>query len=113
MEDGQLQGRLLQELRQGVHALEQELEVTSRILNRRAQLKHLAAAEDGGGVVLQTYTVSLQDVRAELSKWVDPLKSEYVSLTQTTGAVKPTTMAALQGENNLEFAPAGCYGEEP
>lgn len=104
-EEGKLRGDLLQDLHEGVQCLEEELGVTHRILDRRARLKHLAAAEEAGGVVLQTYTVPLQEVRADLSQWVEPLRSEYVSLTQTTKAVIPITLEDIKDDPGVEFAP--------
>ena len=60
-------------------------------------------------LVLQTYTVSLAQVRKELHKWVEPFKDEYVSLSTSTGAIFPTTEEALKKDPRYpwrEEAPA-------
>ena len=104
-DEGLRKGQLLQNAQNEVMALQQELEVTNKILNKKFQMKHLAAAEETGDVVLQTYTVPLQDVRANLPEWIEALKGEYTSLTKTTGAVTPIRLEDL-GDEEVEYAPA-------
>ena len=57
---GLRKGQLFQNAQNEVMAFQQELDVTNRSLNKKFQIKHLAAAEETGDVVLQTYTVPLQ-----------------------------------------------------
>ena len=104
-DEGLRKGQLLQNAQNEVMALQQELDVTNKILNKKFQMKHLAAAEETGDVVLQTYTVPLQDVRANLPEWIEALKGEYTSLTKTTGAVTPIRLEDL-GDEEVEYAPA-------
>ena len=104
-DEGLRKGQLLQNVQNEVMALQHELDVTNRILNKKFHMKHLAAAEETGDVVLQTYTVPLQDVRANLPEWIEALKGEYTSLTKTTGAVTPIRLEDL-GDEEVEYAPA-------
>ena len=104
-DEGLRKGQLLQNAQNEVMARQHELDVTNKILNKKFQMKHLAAAEETGDVVLQTYTVPLQDVRANLPEWIEALKGEYTSLTKTTGAVTPIRLEDL-GDEEVEYAPA-------
>ncbi|CAK9056938.1 unnamed protein product [Durusdinium trenchii] len=64
---------------------------------------------DAPATVLQTYTVSLQQVRRELEKWKPPLRDEYGQLVSSTQAIKPTTEEKLRLDPRfptMELAPA-------
>lgn len=58
-DEGEHQGKLLQELTGEVWALEDELEKVNKILQARAQIKSLTVAAEDGALALQTYTVSI------------------------------------------------------
>ena len=83
-DEGERQGKLLQELTREIWALEDELEKVGKTLKHRAQLKNLSVAAEEGALVLQTYTVPLEEVRANLSEWRSALLSEYNCLTVLT-----------------------------
>ena len=55
--------------------------------------------------VLQTYTVPLQEVRANLAKWRPAILSEYESLTKVTKAVRPVHKDTLKNRTDVEYAP--------
>ena len=64
---------------------------------------------DAPATVLQTYTVSLQQVCRELEKWKPPLRDEYGQLVSSTQAIKPTTEEKLRLDPRfptMELAPA-------
>ncbi|CAK9043067.1 unnamed protein product [Durusdinium trenchii] len=70
---------------------------------------------DAPATVLQTYTVSLQQVRRELEKWKPPLRDEYGQLVSSTQAIKPTTEEKLRLDPRfptMELAPAMLVNEE-
>ena len=54
--------------------------------------------------VLQTVTMSLSDVRQNLSDWVAPMKDEYDSLVHATQAVTPVHVDQLDPDK-VEFVP--------
>lgn len=58
-DEGEHQGKLLQELTGEIWALEDELEKVNKILQARAQIKSLTVAAEDGALALQTYTVSI------------------------------------------------------
>ncbi|CAK9036004.1 unnamed protein product [Durusdinium trenchii] len=105
-----------------LQVLEEQLMVREECLQRQhgaLESWRMAALQAAGGsgkgeeqkpsLVLQTYTVSLAQVRRELHKWVEPFKDEYVSLSTTTGAIFPTTEEALKKDPRYpwrEEAPA-------
>eukprot|EP00435_Cladocopium_sp_Y103_P073998 s444_g46.t1 len=104
-EEGERQGKLLQELKGEMWVLEDELKKVGQALQHRAQLKHLAAAASkDGGPVLQTYTVPLDEVRADLGAWHEALLSEYESLTKVTQDIEPINIGELTGNTSVEFA---------
>ena len=71
----------------------------------RAQLKNLSVPAEEGALVLQTYTVPLEEVGANLSEWRSALLSEYESLTVLTKAIEPIDAQELQGDTSVEYAP--------
>ena len=105
-----------------LQVLEEQLMVREERLQRQhgaLESWRMAALQAAGGsgegeeqkpsLVLQTYTVSLAQVRRELHKWVEPFKDEYVSLSTSTGAIFPTTEEALKKDPRYpwrEEAPA-------
>ena len=105
-----------------LQVLEEQLMVREECLQRQHRALEgwrIAALQAAGGsgevedqkpsLVLQTYTVSLAQVRRELHKWVEPFKDEYVSLSTTTGAIFPTTEEVLKKDPRYpwrEEAPA-------
>ena len=73
-EGGQKHGDLLKGLIEERAAVEEQLEATSKLIQGKAQLRALE--------VLQTRTVPLSEVNANLEEWVDAIKAEYDSLTR-------------------------------
>ena len=78
-------------------AVEEQLEATCKLIQGKAQLRALE--------VLQTRTVPLSEVNANLEEWVDAIKAEYDSLTKVTGAIIPIHKDSLKGRTDVEFAP--------
>ena len=87
------------------------------LIDRRANVEvgRLAAVNAAGvdpslpATVLQTYTVSLQQVKKDLALWRPPLQDEYDSLNKVTNAIKPTTEEKLKEDlrfPTMELAPA-------
>ena len=74
------------------------LDFEESLVDQRANVEvgRLAAVNAAGvdpslpATVLQTYTVSLQQVKKDLSLWRPPLQDEYDSLNKVTNAIKPT-----------------------
>ncbi len=54
--------------------------------------------------VLQTVTMSLSDVKKDLSSWVPAMRAEYESLTRETAAVQPVDVRSLNPQE-VEFVP--------
>ena len=104
-EEGERQGKLLQELTGEIWALEDELKTVDKALEFRAQIKNLNVAAEEGSLVLQTRTVTLDEVKANLSEWRSALLSEYESLTVLTKAIEPVDVRELQGDTTVEYAP--------
>ena len=133
-DEGQIQGRLIEEMSQQLQALEEELAQVNRLLLWVRQRKHLEAAVCdvgprvkkvgdvegekessnptqvgdsmvGSSPVLQTYNVPLQEVRANLAMWRPAILSEYESLTKTTKAVRPVHKDTLKHRTDVEYAP--------
>ena len=96
-EGGQKHGDLLKGLIEERAAVEEQLEATSKLIQGKAQLRALE--------VLQTRTVPLSEVNANLEEWVDAIKAEYDSLTKVTGAIIPIHKDSLKGRTDVEFAP--------
>ena len=55
--------------------------------------------------VLQTQTVPLNEVMANLPEWVDAPRAEYTSLTEGTNATKPVHKDTLRHRTDVEYAP--------
>ena len=82
--------------------------LVNKVVEEQRALKLLAAAPGREEKVLQTYTVSLQEVKANLEEWIAPLRSEYNSLvhdTKVTKAVRPVKKKDLEGNPDVEYAP--------
>ena len=56
------------------------------------------------GEVLQTVTVSLEEVRKDLPGWHQAMLNEYVSLTGETKAIEPIDVSTLQ-DQDVEYVP--------
>ena len=116
-EDGFLLGSVIQKLQGERGSLESSLDEIKGI--HRCQLKHLevpelekppieiglsGTEEINQEEVLQTVTVCLADVKKDIRSWVEPMKAEYISLTQETQAVEPVHVGDLD-PNHTEFVP--------
>ena len=106
-ETGSRQGKMVEEIKQKVRALEDELRVVEKNEKDKRERPCVLAAmsvpmEDA---VLHTHTVALADVRRDLAQWIPALKAEYDSLTEVTKAVKVVDRASLEGRTDLEYAP--------
>ena len=123
--EGRSLGRVVQGLQESREALEKGLEELKRVGTAwnnhrclvRSRLCALGVSESNdktseeAGIpnqteadVLQTVTMSLNDVRKNLSDWVAPMKEEYNSLIHSTQAVTPVSVDQLD-PNNVEFVP--------
>ena len=84
VEQGELQPedqRVVQEVGQAIQGLEEELQQ----MQREHRVKSLQVNEDGE--VLQTQTVSLEDVKKDLEGWIEPFQSEIHNIL-STGAME-------------------------
>ena len=106
-DEGYVQGQMLEQMKADVLGMEEELMAVKNVVEKQRALKHLAAAPGGEQKVLQTYTVSLQEVKANLAEWIPPLRSEYNSLVHDTKAVRPVNKKELEGNQMLNM-PLGC-----
>ena len=122
--EGRSLGIVVQGLQENREALENGLGELERIevglTNKRCLLKSRLCAlgvndpmvetetektgYQNGNDVLQTVTMSLSDVRKNISEWVAPMKEEYESLINSTQAVVPISVDQLD-PNAVEFVP--------
>ena len=134
-EEGAALGVLVQHVNSRVHSLERDLEYYSKWEEKEIKIAALTAAGEGGcpkiaafstevpgeggnegcskgqkpPTVLQTYTVPLAMVKADLEAWLEPIKAEYRQLTQESRAVRPVTvkeLEAMEGYQTMELAPS-------
>ena len=125
----------MQHVNSRVHSLERDLEYYSKWEEKDIKMAALTAAGEGGchriaalstefpeeggnegcskgqkpPTVLQTYTVPLAMVKADLEAWLEPIKAEYRQLTQESRAVRPVTvkeLEAMEGYQTMELAPS-------
>ena len=88
--------------------MEKELGAVSGLIQHQSQLRSLAVAAENvveGQEVLQTRTVPLSEVSANLPEWVEGIKAEYDSLTKVTGAIIPIHKDSIKGRTDVEFSP--------
>ena len=127
-EMGLLHGQWLQYLEDQVQSLEEELAMVDDVaLRRQAKDCRLAAlskeindpvssqmpldVSDPPGharAVLQTYTVSLAEVKRDIALWKEPLQAELEALVSsgTIRRVKLEQLACEPGYDRMEVAPA-------
>ncbi|CAK8986578.1 unnamed protein product [Durusdinium trenchii] len=94
---GSVHGSWLREVELLLRGAEDQLSFQHSSLQnyKMASLAPMAGSTEVPVTVLQTYTVSLQQVRKELEKWKPPLRDEYGQLVSSTQAIKPTTEEKL------------------
>ena len=61
-------------------------------------------SSQGPGEILQTVTVPLNEVRAEIEEWKGAMMKEYNSLVHETKAIEPVKLGDLEQES-VEFVP--------
>ena len=127
-EMGLLHGQWLQYLEHQVQSLEEELAMVDEVAVKRqakdCQLAALSkdvndavnskvpsdAVEPPGHAraVLQTYTVSLAEVKRDITLWKEPLQAELEALVNsgTSRRVKLEQLAREPGYDRMEVAPA-------
>ena len=108
---GSVHGSWLREVELLLRGAEDQLSFQHSSLQnyKMASLAPMAGSTEVPVTVLQTYTVSLQQVRKELEKWKPPLRDEYGQLVSSTQAIKPTTEEKLRLDPRfptMELAPA-------
>ncbi|CAK9115283.1 unnamed protein product [Durusdinium trenchii] len=108
---GSVHGSWLREVEMLLRGAEDQLSFQHSSLQnyKMASLAPMAGSTEVPVTVLQTYTVSLQQVRKELEKWKPPLRDEYDQLISSTQAIKPTSEEKLRLDPRfptMELAPA-------
>ena len=124
-EDGYVHGKWLQYLEHQVVALEEELDLVQNMSVTKYDDKYKLAAvlkegqevpgdghalegPDRARAVLQTYTVSLAEVKRDINLWKEPLQAELEALvgTGTIRRVKQSQLSQEPGYDRMEVAPA-------
>ena len=110
--EGEVQGQVIEMASEEVKALEDELQnLKSEALQlerERCFMKAVTPDTDEAPKVLQTYTVPLNEVKANLADWLPSMRDEYEALTSKMKAVIKWTEAEakkLPGYDSAEFAP--------
>ena len=105
---GKLCGESIQHLQCEREELESDLFCLREMQNRRVvRICGLQVNPDelpDQGEVLQTTTVSLNEVRANLNEWKEAMMKEYQSLIHETRAIEPVMITDLDQES-VEFVP--------
>ena len=119
-DEGGRQGQLMKNLKVQVYVLEEELDLVNKMVTEGEErscllaalnMKEMGEAEGdqlevpGEQKVLQTQTVPLNEVMANLPEWVEALRAEYMSLTEGTNAIKPVHKDTLRHRTDVEYAP--------
>ena len=124
-ENGYIHGKWLQYLEHQVVALEEELDLVQNMSVTKYDDKYKLAAvlkegqevpgdghpfegPDRARAVLQTYTVSLAEVKRDINLWKEPLQAELEALvgTGTIRRVKQSQLSQEPGYDRMEVAPA-------
>ena len=105
---GEMCGKTIQWLQSEREELERDLFCLREVQTQRSvRICGFQANPDelpDQGEVLQTTTISLNEVRANLNDWKDAMRMEYHSLIHETRAIEPIMMSELDPEK-VEFVP--------
>eukprot|EP00435_Cladocopium_sp_Y103_P061567 s73_g23.t1 len=119
-DEGGRQGQLMKDLKFHIQVLEDELDIVNQLVVEDEEQSCLLAALNVRDIqeaeneqfeppaepkILQTHTVPLSDVMSNLPEWVETVKAEYISLTETTGAIRPIHKDSLRNRTDIEYAP--------
>ena len=119
-DEGGRQGQLMKNLKVHVHILEEELDTVNKMVVEGEERTCLLAALSPKNAeeaesdqfeasvepkILQTQTVPLNEVMANLPEWVEALRAEYTSLTDGTNAIKAVHKDTLRNRTDVEYAP--------
>ena len=112
-EAGEQQGRCAEAVLEQLWCLENYLEEESRKeeneVVRACSLQAQVEVDGEAPKVLQTYTVPLSKVKANLSEWIPSMRDEYEALTDSMKAVKKWRESDLKqqpGYATAEYAPS-------
>lgn len=106
--EGEMCGSQIEKLVRERERLEFELETIRTTQNEKSvrvcSVQAVGESKPVLGDVLQTVTVPLNEVRAEIDHWEEAMLKEYNSLVHETKAIEPVKLEDLNQES-IEFVP--------